>query len=101
MRQFNNDIVVNFVFSDNSLSEICNNDYCFSFRREVTDYLLESQHLFYLMYEAQDLEIHTQHSITIPSELPDLPIMLGTTWVSFNLVLQKPCRNRVSGIKER
>lgn len=45
------------------------------------------------MYEAQDLEIHTQHPITIPTELPDLPIVLGTAWVSFNLVLQKPCRN--------
>lgn len=76
-------------------------DYCFSSKKEVTDYLLESQYLSYLMYEAQDLEIHTQHPITIPTELPDLPIVLGTAWVSFNLVLQKPCRNRVSGIKER
>lgn len=76
-------------------------DYCFSSRKEVTDYLSESQHLFNLIYEAQDLEIHTQHSITVLTELPDLPIVLGNAWVSFNLVLQKPCRNRVSGIKER
>lgn len=81
------------LFSQTILSQkLVISDCCFSSRKEITSYLLGSQHLFQL-----HLEIHTQHPITTPTDLPDLLVALGTTRVSSNLVLQRPCRNRVGG----
>ena len=76
----------------------------FSPQKEITDYLSGSQHLIYLMYEAQDWEVHIQYLIKNKGTgLLDLLIVSGTTWVSFTSVFQRPFRNGGAGYgrKER
>lgn len=54
----------------------------------------ESTSLFYLIYEAQDLKVHIQYLIKIPTDLPGL-LVLGIAWLSFVTLLIWFCRGHL------